>query len=767
MMYKAYSPQDIEKKWLEYWDSEKLYSPTLLKEGQPNYSILLPPPNANASLHAGHAMFVVQDILIRFYRMRGYNAVWVPGTDHAGFETQYVFEKQLAKEGKSRFQFNRKDLYDSVYRFVEDNSGLIETQLKSLGFSLDWSRKTFTLDERVVKTVYQTFEKMFKDGLIYRDNYIVNYCTHCGTTFSELEINYIERVDPLVYMKYGPFTLATVRPETKFGDTAVAVNPGDVRYKDYIGKEIEVEGLLGTFKLSVIADDFVDPEFGTGVVKVTPAHDPNDFAIGRRHGLHVKKVIDLDGKLNQLTGPYAGMKVNAARKQVIEDMKAKGLIEKIDETYSHRVATCYKCGRDIEPMVLPNWFVKMKPLAERATVAVKEGHVKFYPNRFEDEFYRWMESIKDWPISRQIVWGIRIPAWYDVAKNPGLHVTFLKSDGTTVTGKVNDLMKDYSFDEIKSGLQSLTADNDAVFFIGDKAPEDGNYYLPETDTFDTWFSSGQWPLVTLGYPDGEDFKNMYPTSVLDTMWDILFFWVSRMIMLGIYVNEKDGKALADAVPFKQVLLHSRVVDSKGVKMSKSKGNVINPLDLTGKFGTDAFRMSLIAGSALGNDVPMAEDKVKGYRNFANKVWNSARFVLDFKPENVKGIEVDRQFYQYSVFNENWLLALHNLADRGEMWGVDGSEHTKEILQKLDDLRELAQDAIMRYRFSDAAVAIYEFYWHEFCDKYIEFAKDQREGTQPVIEFVLKSCMELLHPFMPFITEEIWQKLPHAGKSVSL
>lgn len=792
MMDKAYSPLDIERKWREYWDSEKLYSPTLLQKDRPNFSILLPPPNANASLHAGHAMFVVQDILIRYFRMKGYNSVWIPGTDHAGFETQYVFEKQLAKEGKSRFQYNRQDLYDAVFKFVEDNSGLIEEQLKSLGFSLDWSRKTFTLDKKVVDTVYQTFEKMYKDGLIYRDNYIVNYCTHCGTTFSELEIVYIERVDPLVYMKYGPFSLATVRPETKFGDTAIAVNPNDERYKEYVGKEIDVEGLLGTFKMKVIADEFVEKEFGTGVVKVTPAHDPNDFAMGRRHGLEVKRVIDLDGRLNAHTGPYAGMKVNAARKLVIEDMQAKGMIEKIDEKYVHRVATCYKCGRDIEPMVLPNWFVKMKPLAERSTEAVKSGHVKFYPTRFEDEFYRWMDSIKDWPISRQIVWGIRIPAWYDVAKNPTLHVTFLNRNGETVTGRIDELMSSnnqdpnnnnppkgdlrqinsnnqlsnnqkYSFEEIRSGLQSLTADNDAVFLIADQMPEDGNWYLPETDTFDTWFSSGQWPLVTLDYPNGEDFKALFPTSVMDTMWDILFFWVSRMIMIGVYVNEKDGKSLEDSVPFKQVLLHSRVVDAKGQKMSKSKGNVVDPISLTNKFGTDALRISLIAGSALGNDVPLSEEKVKGYRNFANKVWNSARFVLDFKSEGTIGLDAFPELYNTNILNSK-------LSDDEQSELVNkmsGSEEDKEILQRLFEVKALVIDAIERYRFSDAAVAIYEYYWHEFCDKYIEYAKDKRSTTQPILELVLKSSMEMLHPFMPFITEEVWQKLPHSGKSISI
>ncbi len=767
-MDKVYDPKTIEEKWLQYWDKEQLYSPTPLKEGRENYSIVLPPPNANASLHAGHAMFVVQDILIRYNRMLGKNAVWIPGTDHAGFETQYVFEKQLAKEGKSRFQFNRKDLYEAVYNFVRENSGLIEDQLKRLGFSLDWSRKTFTLDEQVVKTVYETFEKMYKDGLIYRDNYIVNYCTHCGTSFSELEIEYKDRVDPLVYMKYGPFVLATVRPETKFGDTAVAVNPEDARYKEWIGKEIEFEGLIGPIKLKVIADDFVDPGFGTGVVKVTPAHDPNDFAMGRRHGLETKQVIGFNGRLNELTGKYAGLKVNEARKQVMADLEAAGLIEKVDANYSHRVSTCYKCGRDIEPMVLPNWFVKMAPLAEKAKQAVGQGDVKFYPERFTDEFSRWMENIRDWPISRQIVWGIRIPAWYDIAKNPDLLVTFLDKKGENVFGTIDELMraecdggKGYSFEEIESGLQNLTAGNNAVFVIADKKPADDALYLPETDTFDTWFSSGQWPLVTLKYPQGDDFKKLYPTSVLDTMWDILFFWVSRMIMFGLYVTGE--------VPFKTVLMHSRVVDEKGQKMSKSKGNVINPLDLTAKYGTDAFRFSLIAGSALGNDIPLSDGKVKGYRNYANKIWNSARFVLDFKAEEekklgktIEGLEKYAPIYSVSAIKDREVVKKFVSSLSGSL-----DERSVEILGQLEEVQKTVHEGIEKYRFNDAAEALYEFYWHEFCDKYIEYAKDKREVTQPVLEFILKSSMEMLHPFMPFITEEVWQKLPHAGKSISV
>jgi valyl-tRNA synthetase len=561
-------------------------------------------------------------------------------------------------------------------------------------------------------------------------------------------------------MKYGPFVLATVRPETKFGDTAVAVNPNDKRYSKYIGQEVEAEGLLGKFKIKVIGDEFVDMEFGTGVVKVTPAHDPNDFQMARRHNLEIKQVIDLKGRLNEKTGPYAGLKVNEARKRVVEDMQAKGLIEKIDENYNHRVSTCYKCGRDIEPMVLPNWFVKTKPLAEKAKEAAEKRYVTFYPERFEDEFYRWMNTIRDWPISRQIVWGIRIPAWYDIAKNPNLLVTFLDKTGETVYGTIDELLKNYSFEEIESGLQNLTAGNESIFLIADKKPGDGNLYLPETDTFDTWYSSGQWPLVTLKFPEGEDFKQFYPTSVMDTMWDILFFWVARMIMFGIYLT-KDILPEQEQVPFRHVLMHSRVVDSKGQKMSKSKGNVVNPLDLTEKFGTDAFRISLIAGSALGNDVPMSDAKVKGYRNFANKIWNSARFVMDFNTDNVAGLSAHEDISESNIFHidrSHFEKIIKSLArdSEGEL-----------ILTKLLELKEYVTESIEKYRFSDAALAIYEFYWHEFCDNYIEYAKDKREASQPVLELVLKSSMELLHPFMPFVTEDIWQRLPHKGISIAV
>jgi valyl-tRNA synthetase len=777
-MDKVYNPAEIEKKWVDKWEKEQTYSPTLLDSNKENFSILLPPPNANASLHAGHAMFVVQDILIRFYRMLGYNSLWIPGTDHAGFETQYVFEKALAKQGKSRFDFNRDDFYDAVARFVDDNSGLIEEQLKQLGFSLDWSRKTFTLDQRVVERVYKTFAQMHEDGLLYRDNYIVNYCTHCGTTFSELETEYVEREDPFVYMKYGPFVLGTVRPETKFGDTAVAVHPKDKRYAKYIGKMVEFEGLNGKVSLKVIADEYVDREFGTGVVKVTPAHDPNDFAMGQRHGLEVQQVIGLNGRLNENCGKYAGMKVKAAREQVIKDMEERGLVEKIDSKYTHRVAVCYKCSRDIEPMVLPNWFIKMRPLADKGLQVVREGHVKFYPKRFENEYNRWLENIRDWPVSRQVVWGIRIPAWYDIKQNPQMYVTFLDQNKTLVKGQLSELMSEklefngakreledevhakvakYSYEEIRDGLQRLDAPSDAKFVISPSAPADGKDYLQETDTFDTWFSSGHWPLVTLDFPEGDDFKKLYPTAVLDTMWDILPFWVARMIMLCVYVTQRERPELAleDAVPFRQVLLHSRVVDAKGKKMSKSKGNVVNPLRLTQKYGTDALRMALIAGSALGNDVPLVEEKVKGYRNFTNKIWNSARFVMEFKPDGVRGLESYKEIAATPL-----IVALdESKADAGEytqriIKAIAKDEASASIVKELVRVSIEAKSGIQRYRFSDVALMIQEFYWHDFCDKYIEYAKDKREDSQAVLEFVLKTSMELLEPFMPFVTNEI-------------
>lgn len=767
-MDSRYNPSENEPAIYSLWEKSGYFNPDRLpnSDNRKPYTILLPPPNASGKMHIGNVLMIaIEDLLIRWKRMQGYAALWVPGTDHAGFETQVTFERQLKKEGKSRFQFDRQTLYNMIWKFVHTNKKDIDNQLKSMGASVDWSRYTFTLDDHVINTVHNTFKKMYDEGLVYRDDYMVNYCPKCGTTFADLEINHIDRVDPLYYMKYGPFTLATVRPETKFGDTAVAVNPKDKRYKKYIGQEIEVEGLLGKFKLKVIGDSYVDPKFGTGVVKVTPAHDKNDYEAGKRHNLEIKPVIDLSGRLNENAGPYKGMTVMNARKQVVEDLQKKGLIVKIDEKYTHAVAVCYKGGHDIEPMIVPNWFVKVddpkKSLKKPAYEAVKNGTVKIYPKWREKTYLRWMEEMHDWPISRQIVWGIRIPAWYSIEENPDLVVTFLPRQSNNVaaasyaaedkarldraatkTGRIADLLKEYSFSDIEKGLQKLFASQNSKFVIQSHKPK-GNY-LPETDTFDTWFSSGQWPLVTLGYPDSPDFKKYYPTAVLETGWEIIRLWVSRMIMFGFYSTGKE--------PFKDVYLHGIVRALDGRKMSKSLGNVINPEDFQKEFGTDALRMGLITGTAGGKDFNFPKDKVLAYRNFANKLWNIGRFIL-MNYENVAATSHVADVTRYTLHATN--------------------KQDKAILKKLDSLIKKTTQNLEKYRFSQAAEEIYHFVWNDLASDYLEKSKSMLENRSGDIDgaknkdainrittllYVYLTSLKLLHPFMPFVTEAIWQEM---------
>jgi len=734
-MEKQYNHREVEPKINDKWKNHDVFKGIIDPDKKP-YTIILPPPNANGRLHMGHVlMCAIEDVLIRWKKMQGYSTLWVPGTDHAGFETQIVYEKELKKKDKSRFDYDRNTLYKNIWDFVQSNKHIIEEQIRGMGSGLDWSRYSFTLDDKVIKTVYDTFSKMISDGLVYRDDYIVNYCPKCGTTFSDLEIDHITRKDPLYYMKYGPFILATVRPETKFGDTAVAVHPNDKRYKEYIGKEIEVEGLLGTFKLKVIGDSFVDPEFGTGVVKITPAHDKNDYEAGRRHNLEIKSVIGLDGRMNDLAGPYAGMKIMEARKKIVEDLNKKGLLVKIDENYEHSVAVCYRGKHDIEPTVLPNWFVKVDPLKKPALEAVKRGEVKIYPKWQEITYIRWMEEMRDWPISRQIVWGIRIPAWYNVNDNPDLIVNFLDKNGKVVFGKISELLKNYSFEEIEKGLQTLVAPKDARYLISEKKPKE--YCLQETDTFDTWFSSGHWPLVTLGYPASDDFRYFYPTSVLETGWEIIRFWVSRMIMLGIYLTGKS--------PFKDVYLHGLVRAFDNKKMSKSLGNVIDPLEFIPEYGADALRMGLISGTANGKDFAFPKDKVIAFRNFANKLWNMSRFYLLMIEEmKSKG----RDIKKYSDLDKNILNT------------------DRDIINKLSELISSVDKALSKYRFSEAADNIYQFLWHEVADRYIEDVKNREDKdiALSVLGYVLRESMKILHPFMPFVTEAIWENIREESDS---
>ncbi len=680
-MDKVYKHEEIEEKIYKNWEEKGYFKPEVNPDGKP-YSIILPPPNANGALHFGHAMFTVEDILIRYKRMKGYAALWLPGTDHAGIETQFVFEKKLKTEGKSRLDYDRETLYKMIEEYVNEHRGGIQKQLRRLGFSLDWSRERYTLDPEIIKIVYKTFNQMYKDGLVYRDYKLVNYCTFDGTSFSDLEVVHEERERPLYYIKYGPLILATTRPETKFGDTAVAVHPEDARYKEYVGKEIEIETVLRKSKIKVIADEMVDPEFGTGVVKITPAHDFADFETGKRHNLAMKQVIGFDGKMNEHAGKFAGMYVKEARRAIVEEMQKKGLIERIDEHYITNLSLCYKCKNVLEPLPLEQWFVKTKQLAEDAVKAVKEGKIKITPKNFETIYFQWLENLRDWNISRQIVWGIRIPAWKN--KKTG---EWIVSEG--------------------------------------EAPK-GEEWEQDPDTFDTWFSSGQWPFATLQTSRvSGDFDKFYPTDVMETAYDILKAWVTRMVMLGLYRTNE--------APFKNVLFHGIVNDPYGKKMSKSKGNVINPLELIDQYGADAVRFALIYGNATGNDQALSYPKLDAARKFANKLWNMARFI---------------EFTRQSIKDGNKPVVTNKIGEWNKSWTEKVEKLTKEITKDLDN-----------YNFNFAAEKLYDFIWHVFADKYIEDMKPRAtEATLNVLADNFLVVLKLLHPFMPFITEEISKQL---------
>ena len=690
-MDKVYDHKKVEENIYKKWEDGGYFKPEINPDGEP-YSIILPPPNANAPLHFGHAMYVVEDILVRYKRMKGFSALWLPGADHAGFETQFVYEKHLATEGKSRFDFKREVLFKNIWDFVQNNRGGMENQLRKLGFSLDWSRLKFTMDEDIEKIVHKNFKKLYDDGLVYRAERLVNYCTFDGTSFSDMEVVYEDRNSPLYYIKYGPLVLATTRPETKFGDTAVAVNPDDARYKEYVGKEIEIETVLGRAKIKVIADDYVDPEFGTGVVKITPAHDFNDFEVGKRHNLESRQVIGFDGKMNSHAGEFEGLYAKQARKAVVEKMQEKGLIEKIDENYQNRVALCYKCKNVIEPLPLEQWFVKMEPLAKPAIEAVKKGDIKIYPKNFEKLYFQFLENIRDWNISRQVVWGIRIPAFKCEKCSKWTVATEGKPDKCLECGET-DLIQD-------------------------------------EDTFDTWFSSSQWPFATL--QSLGDYDKFYPSSVMETGYDILRWWVARMVMMGLYATGK--------VPFKDIVLHGLVNDPLGKKMSKSKGNVVNPLELADEYGADAVRFALVYGTALGNDQSLSYPKLEASRRFTNKLWNMALFIemkreeLNPKPEIRNNLTIE----ELKKFAEN--------------------EIDREWVEKVSSLAAEVTKNMEEYQFNQVSEKLYEFVWHEFADKYIENVKLRIDpNSYLILTSLYLILLKLLHPIMPFVTEEIYGK----------
>lgn len=703
----------VYKKWLD----SNSFSPKIEKSKKP-FTIIMPPPNANDPLHIGHAMFItVEDILIRYHRMKGEPSLWLPGTDHAGIETQYVFEKKLSKNGQSRFDYDRTAFYDMLWDYAQENSSVAIDQMKKLGASADWSRYSFTLDPDIVDFVNSTFEKLHKDGLVYRGERLVNYCTKCGTGYSELEVEYEDRIDSLYYIKYQLvnsdkyIVVATTRPEPIYVDTHLAVNPKDKKNRHLIGQK--AKNPLTDLEMEIIGEEFVDPEFGSGIVKLTPAHDATDFAVSEKHDLPVIHAISTEGRM--IGGPSHGKRVSAAREEALEILKDKGLIESVDDKYSHRVATCYRCHSVIEPLPLAQFFIRVKPLVEGALRALDNKETVILGTGREKILRDWLNSLRDWNISRQVVWGIRIPVWYDIDKNPDIEVGFLDPKRKFVKGKVSALLKNHSYGEIEKGLQTLYAHKGAEFVIAREKPQ-GNY-LQETDSFDTWFSSGQWPVATLKTSSDGDFDYFYPTQVLETAYDILVFWVMRMMLLGIYLTGKP--------PFKSVYLHGLVRDEHGRKMSKSIGNVINPLDVSAKYGTDALRIALVMSSTPGQDKSVGEGQIKGMRNFSNKIWNASRFI-SMKEAKCEDTSHDEEFYK----------KLNSVV--------------LSITKQLDDLK-----------IGLAAETVYNEFWHWFCDVCIE---DNKQGnlSDAALADGLRAFLKLLHPFVPFVTEAVWQEMGYEG-----
>ena len=692
-MEPKFDHQAVEGKIYQNWESNGYFTPIIDPKKKP-FTIILPLPNANDPMHLGHCLFTVEDIMVRYHRMLGQPTLWLPGGDHAGIETQYVFEKHLAKEGKSRFDFDRDTLYKMIWDFAEKNKNLNRDQMKRLGFSLDWTRYHYSLEPQIVEMVFETFRKLFNDGLVYRGEKMVNYCTRCGTGFSELEVDHEEREDSLYYLDYGAIQIATTRPETIFADVAVAINPKDKKYKNLVGQKATIP--LINLEIPIITDDNIKTDFGTGALKVTPGYDPVDFEIGQKNNLETVIVINRQGKLTEnprVPADLVGLNIKQARIKTVELLKLEGKLIK-EEPLTHTVGICYRCKSVIEPMVIPQWFVKIKTLAKPAMEAVREGQTKIYPKkRFEKLFFDWMENIHDWNISRSIVWGPRIPVWYCLDCN---------KDKITVN-------------KIDSGVQNIIAEKDATYQLESDICKTcgGKNLIQETDTFDTWFLSGQWPVNTLRCKEG-DLEYFYSTSVLDTLWDILFFWVSRMLMFGLYLRGK--------VPFEVAHMHARVVDKLGQKMSKSKGNVMDPIPMIELYGADAIRLALVIGVAPAADIAISEEKIRGMRNFANKLWNVGRFVLNSELKNEKG-ELD-----------------------------------KELTKKINNLVKSTTKNIESFKFGQASDDLYQFTWHEFADIYLE---NYKKGliSHGVLISGFETLLKLLHPFIPYVTEEIWGLMP--------
>ncbi|HET9946603.1 MAG TPA: valine--tRNA ligase [Patescibacteria group bacterium] len=733
-MDKTYDHTKVEDKIYKRWEDSGTFQPEINPDGKP-YCIVLPPPNANGALHFGHAMFTVEDILIRYHRMKGYAALWLPGSDHAGIETQFVFEKKLAQEGKSRFDFPRETLYGMIRTYVDENRGGIQNQLRKLGYSLDWTREKYTLDPSIVDLVVETFKKMYADGLVYRDYRLVNYCTKDGTSFSDLETVSEEKEGILYHIQFpiktgGFITIATTRPETLVGDVAVMVNPKDKRYEEFVGKTVLLP--VVDREIPIIADEYVDMEFGTGAVKVTPAHDFNDFEIARKHELTFPPIIGWDGKM-QHAGPLNGLYVKQAREKILEILKEKNLVEK-EEKHQMVMKICYKCKTILEPLPLEQWYVKVDTLRKQAIDVVKQGKLKIVPKSFEHPYFQWLEGLRDWNISRQNVWGIRVPVWYEVENEADFAVTFLDKKGEYHQGLLTEILgQGFSFEEILEGLQRVIARMEAKVVFEEQKQKDKRY-LPETDTFDTWFSSGQWPIVTLKTARPGDFEKFYPTAVLETAYDILRSWVSRMVMLGVYMTGE--------IPFHDALFHGIVNDPYGKKMSKSKGNVVNPLELVDQYGADAVRFALVYGNATGSDQSLAYPKLDAARKFTNKLWNMARFI-EFKMQQDTSLTL-----QWGSLDEI----------------KTQSEEDKKMIEKTQKLTVEISHYLDKYQFNLAAERLYDFAWHEFADIYIEDVKNRtNQNSFDVLVSVYITILKLLHPIMPFVTEEIFDTLTHDAK----
>lgn len=701
---KTYDPQEVEDRIYDFWLNGGYFHATVDPEKKP-YTIVIPPPNITGQLHMGHAMDeTLQDILIRWRRMQGYSALWLPGTDHASIATEAKIVEAMRQEGLTKEDLGREKFLERAWAWKEKYGGRIVEQLKKLGSSCDWERERFTMDEGCNKAVREVFVRLYNKGLIYRGERIINWCPHCKTSISDAEVEFAEKDGNFWHIRYpfkdgsGYLELATTRPETMLGDTAVAVHPDDPRYKDIVGKML-ILPLVGR-EIPVIADTYVEQDFGTGVVKITPAHDPNDFEVGLRHNLEIINVMNDDGSINENGGKFAGMPGLEARKQIVKELEEQGFLVRI-EPIKHNVGSCYRCHTVVEPRVSKQWFVKMEPLAKPAIECVRDGRVRFIPERMEKIYFNWMENIKDWCISRQLWWGHRIPAWY--CEDCGETIVAMDAPHTCP----------------KCGSGKLHQDE---------------------DTLDTWFSSALWPFSTLGWPDQtEDLKYFYPTDTLVTGYDIIFFWVARMIFSGM---EHMGEP-----PFKTVFIHGLIRDAQGRKMSKSLGNGIDPLEVIAQYGADALRFTLVTGNSPGNDLRFSQEKVEASRNFANKIWNASRFIL----MNIDGHDVPNQLPEKLALEDKWIVNQFN-------------QVVKEVTDNLE-----------HFEIGIAVQKLYDFLWDELCDWYIEIAKirlqssdeSAAQAARQVLVWVMTGTLQLLHPFMPYITEEIWQSLPHEGESIML